>query len=82
VFAIKRMKKPKITFNVSGEVKKKERKVYFDDWVLTPVYIRETLPKGFKGEGPAIIEEYSSTTVIPDGWSFEVLDNYFIRISR
>jgi len=82
VFAIKRMKKPKIAFNVSGEIKKKERKVYFDDWVLTPVYIRETLPKGFNGEGPAIIEEYSSTTVIPDGWSFEVLDNYFIRVYR
>jgi len=83
VFAIKRMKKPKIVFNVSGEIKKKEeRKVYFDDWVKTPVFIRETLPKGFKGKGPAVIEEYSSTTLIPDGWRFEILENYFIHIFK
>ncbi|BFH72340.1 hydantoinase/oxoprolinase family protein [Sulfurisphaera javensis] len=82
VFAIKKMKKPKLTFSNSGELKIKERKVYFDDWVNSKVYIRETLPIGFKGKGPAIIEEYSATTVIPDGWSFEILPNYFIDIRR
>lgn len=33
----------------------------------TPVYRRSDLPEGFSVEGPAIVEEYSSTTVIsPD----------------
>jgi N-methylhydantoinase A len=45
------------------------RKVYFKDgWVNTPVYWRDDLPVGYKIEGPAIVEEYDSTTVIPPGW--------------
>lgn len=82
VFGIRKMKKPKLIFNPSREIKKKERKVFFDDWVNTPVFVRETLPRGFKERGPAIIEEYSSTTVIPDEWSFEILPNYFIDLRR
>lgn len=81
VFGVKKMRKPRFAFEVSGNPKiKGERKVFFDDWVTTPVFIRETLPVRFKSKGPAIIEEYSSTVVVPDGWVFEVLPNYFIRI--
>lgn len=36
------------------------------------VYGREDLPAGFAGLGPAIVEEYGSTTVIEPGFSFEV----------
>ncbi len=36
------------------------------------VFHRADLPAGFKAEGPAIIEEYGSTTVVESGFSFEV----------
>ena len=35
----------------------------------TPVYQRHRLPADFAAEGPAIIEEAESTTVVPPGWS-------------
>ena len=38
----------------------------------TRVYWRNALPLGFSGEGPAVIEEYGSTTVIGPGDNFEV----------
>jgi len=36
------------------------------------IFHRADLPAGFKAEGPAIIEEYGSTTVVESGFSFEV----------
>ena len=36
------------------------------------VFHRTDLPVGFKSEGPAIIEEYGSTTVVNSGFVFEV----------
>ncbi|MEM2238137.1 MAG: hydantoinase/oxoprolinase family protein [Candidatus Caldarchaeum sp.] len=52
-----------------------ERKVYFgEEWLDTPVYSRESLPAGFSLEGPAIVEEYDSTTVVPPGWRLRVDD--------
>lgn len=44
-----------------------ERPVYFGDktgWLNTPVYQRDRLPVGEYMNGPAIIEEMSSTTVV------------------
>lgn len=44
------------------------RPVYFaalSRRIDTPVYRRAALPVGFEIEGPAIVEEYSSTTVVP-----------------
>jgi N-methylhydantoinase A/oxoprolinase/acetone carboxylase beta subunit len=38
----------------------------------TPVYSRDLLPAGTKAQGPAIIEEMGSVTVVPPQWSFEV----------
>jgi len=37
-----------------------------------PVYARDELTPGSKLEGPAIITEYSSTTLIPHNWAVEV----------
>jgi N-methylhydantoinase A len=48
------------------------RKVFFEseeDWVDTYVYERKDL--GSKVEGPAIVEQYDSTTVVYPGWSLE-----------
>jgi N-methylhydantoinase A len=36
------------------------------------VYRREDLPAGFQGRGPAIVEEYGSTSVVEPGFSFRV----------
>jgi N-methylhydantoinase A len=38
----------------------------------TPVYLRDDLPAGFAFEGPAIVEGFDSTIVVPPGWNAEV----------
>ncbi len=58
---------------VKGRLGKRVRKAYFDDeWLETTVYLRDDLPTGFELEGPAIIEEYDSTTVVPPDWRLTV----------
>ncbi|MFM9969951.1 MAG: hydantoinase/oxoprolinase family protein [Burkholderiales bacterium] len=48
----------------------RKRAVYFAERAAridTPVYDRNTLPSGFESAGPAVIEEYGSTTIVgPD----------------
>lgn len=39
----------------------------------TAIVRRENLPAGKRLKGPAIITEYSATTVVPPGWKLEVL---------
>jgi N-methylhydantoinase A len=44
------------------------RPIYFAEaaaWIDTPVYRRDNLPAGFTCLGPAAIEEYGSTTLVP-----------------
>lgn len=51
------------------------RQVYFAERsarVETPVFKRGSLPPGFASAGPAIIEEYGSTTVVGPDDSFEI----------
>ena len=36
------------------------------------LFHRDDLPAGFQAEGPAIVDEYGSTTVVGSGWRFEV----------
>ncbi|MEM4288096.1 MAG: hydantoinase/oxoprolinase family protein [Candidatus Caldarchaeum sp.] len=61
--------KPK---NSGKSTKQAERKAYFGEWLDTPIYHRQAVPTGFSQEGPAIIEEYDSTTVVPPGWRVTV----------
>jgi N-methylhydantoinase A len=70
--------KPKIVDKPSV----KFRKVYFEEWIETPIYKREELPSNYEIEGPAIIEEYSSTIVIKPNWKGIVDENGFIKISE
>jgi N-methylhydantoinase A len=52
-----------------------KRLVYFEDdnsWVETPVYSRSSIGEGFSREGPAVIEQYDSTTVVYPGWDIRV----------
>ncbi len=85
VFAIKkRQKVPLGEAKGSGkvEVKKYRKALLNDSWDEVPVYIREDLPKGFTVSGPAIIEEYSSTTVIPRKWRAKVISYRSLLIER
>ena len=68
-----------------GEPKKKEsRRVYFETngvWADTPVYERgDGWISGF--DGPAIVEQYDSTTVVYPGWRAEIDDVGDILLGR
>jgi len=58
--------------------------VYFKDvkWVSCPFYDREDLPYETRIEGPAIIEEYTSTTVIPPDFEASIDQYSNIVITR
>ena len=62
--------------------RKGERKAFFDDWVTVPVWNRYALPVGFEMEGPAIVEEMDSTTVILKGQRAVVEPYGNLRISE
>jgi len=58
------------------------RAVYFDGAFRgTPIYDRATLPPGFRLAGPAVIEEFGSTTVVFPGQQLDV-DDHGILIVR
>ncbi len=51
----------------------KRGRAYFDGrWRETNFYIRERLHAGNRLRGPAVIAEYSGTTVLPPGWRARV----------
>jgi len=51
-----------------------ERPVYWrgEGWRDCPIFNRSELGAGSVLEGPAVIEEYGSTVVVPAGWSLKV----------
>ncbi|MEX2542071.1 MAG: hydantoinase/oxoprolinase family protein [Trueperaceae bacterium] len=60
------------------------RSAYFPEtrgFVETPVYGREALPLGARIDGPLIVEERESTTVIPPGDLLQVDDAGNLRVS-
>ena len=62
--------------------RKAVRPVYFDGaWRDTPVYDRATLSAGDRLDGPAVAEEFGSTTVVLPGQSLDV-DPHGIMIVR
>ena len=53
--------------------RKSVRPVYFDGAFRdTPIYDRVVLPPGYRLEGPAVVEEFGSTTVVFPGQSLDV----------
>ncbi|HLB46275.1 MAG TPA: hydantoinase/oxoprolinase family protein [Anaerolineales bacterium] len=56
---------------------KSSRRAHFDSdgWHLTPIYERDDLSPGFERNGPAIVEELTTTTLVPPGMQIAV-DNY------
>ncbi len=63
------------TSRAGGDALKGRRAALFDveeGAVETPVYDRYGLEEGFAVDGPAIVEEAESTTVVPQGWAVAV----------
>lgn len=61
------------------------RLAYFegsDSWLETPVYERGDLGPGGTVEGPTIIEQYDSTTVVYPGWGAYVDEYGVLRLRR
>lgn len=70
--------------SAGGSPTVRTRQVYFaeaGETVPTSVFKREELPAGFSAQGPALIEEYGSTTVIGPRDRFEIGRLGEIRIS-
>ena len=62
-----------------------EKRVYFDgEWVTARVFDRERLRAGDVIEGPALVAEYTSATVVPPGARLEVdgLGNLVIEVEE
>ncbi len=61
---------------------RERRDVYFGEhgWVDTPVFTRDALAAGTKFEGPAIINQLDSTTVVPPATYAEIDEWLNIRI--
>ncbi len=81
VSAVGKLAKPKLTELLMGESNLANalihnRKVYFtetDGFVDTPCYLRPKLSRGTVVRGPAIVEDFDSTTVIHPEYQAEVL---------
>ena len=52
-----------------------------DEAVDTPVYDRSELPAGAEFEGPAVVEQLDSTTVVPPGVEVKVDEWLNIRMT-
>jgi N-methylhydantoinase A len=87
------MKKPALAKIARGEATPSKaahspaREVYFTELaraVTTPIYARDELRAGNRIEGPALVEEHASTTVVLPGDKLEVDDfgNLVITIGR
>jgi N-methylhydantoinase A len=78
---IARPRMPKL--DVGGQpTRRSVRPVYFDGAFRdTSIYDRAALPPGFRLEGPAVVEEFGSTTVVFPGQQLEV-DPHGILIVR
>jgi N-methylhydantoinase A len=59
------------------------RRVYIGSsggWLEAQIFQRDALEPGFSGTGPAVIEEYGSTTLVWPGDRFEIGQLHEIRI--
>jgi N-methylhydantoinase A len=74
VTAIGSVEKPSLANSpASEEIAAQTASVIFADGVHeATVSHRDSMPSGAQVIGPAIVEEYSSTMVVPPGWSGEV----------
>jgi N-methylhydantoinase A len=85
--AFAKLKQPEIARlprAAAGAHGRQTRKVYIGNaggWLDAQIYHRDALEPAFKAEGPAVIEEYGSTTLVWPGDKFEIGNLHEIRIS-
>lgn len=80
---IERPSLPRLAADGGAASPKGSRSVYFDGGRRdTPVYDRADLPAGTRIEGPAIVEEFGSTTVVFPGQNASVDDHGIIVVRR
>ena len=78
VAALGRVEKPILSSNVfsgesiSGAMKERRQVYFYGNFVDCPVLQREFLPRAASIDGPAVIEEFSSTTVVFPEWKATV----------
>lgn len=60
-------RKPTSGTDSSHAILKRKKVIFRDEWVATPVFDRKLLMPGNALTGPAIVHEYSATTVVPTG---------------
>lgn len=84
VAALGRLKRPGIADPVPGKAgKPRSRKVYFNGVEHeTAIVERDGLTLGQKVPGPAIIEESTATTLLPDTWQAEVIGGGHMTLTR
>ncbi len=59
------------------------RSIFWDgDWKPSAVFQREQLQPSLNIDGPAVIEEYGSTTFVPPGWRCAIDDLGNLRLER
>ncbi len=77
-------KRPKVYRDNPNDAIVSKRPVYMDEKSVTecPIYGRERLSAGDVLNGPAIVEQYDSTTVIFPGWICEVDEYGNLRVER
>jgi N-methylhydantoinase A len=74
---------PKLTVPAEPKPQSGSRPVYFGGAFRdTPIYDRAALPAGFHLTGPAVVEEFGSTTVVFPGQSLEVDDHGILIVRR
>ncbi len=69
---------------LSPQALKDKRTAFFDStgWIETPIYSRDALMLGNRLGGPAIVEQYDATTVVPPGWNATVDDFSNLRLVK
>ena len=83
--AFARLKQPEIARLPRAAIKAEPqmRKIYIGSaggWMDARIYQRDALEVGFSGSGPAVIEEYGSTTVVWPGDRFSIGELHEIRL--
>jgi N-methylhydantoinase A len=74
---------PDTTFEGAAAEPKATREAFFDGRAWdTPVYDRSAIPPGTAVDGPAILEQEESTTVVPPEWSGTVATDGALVLGR
>ena len=78
---------PKLTLTptaIAGRKALPRRDIYWNGGWLTSCEIlrREHVPRDAHGEGPAVVEEFGATTVVPPGWTWRMDEFGNLRVSR